>query len=88
MLQPLVRSAKEAGVKRSIYASSSSVYGVKDETEVTEQLSLKPLTDYSKFKAMCEDVLEAEREPGFVTCTLRPSTVCGFAPRQRLDAWS
>ncbi len=82
---PLVRASKDAGVKRFIYASSSSVYGVKDEPEVTEELSLQPLTDYSKFKAMCEDVLEAEREPGFVTLTLRPSTVCGYAPRQRLD---
>ena len=82
---PLVRASKEAGVRRFLYASSSSVYGVKGEAEVTEELALQPLTDYSKFKAMCEDVLEAEREPGFVTCTLRPSTVCGYAPRQRLD---
>ena len=82
---PLVRKAKEAGVRRFIYASSSSVYGIKDEAEVTEELSLQPLTDYSKFKAMCEDVLAAERETGFVTCTIRPSTVCGYAPRQRLD---
>ena len=83
--RPLVRASKDAGVKRFIYASSSSVYGVKGEAEVTEELSLQPLTDYSKFKAMCEDVLDAEREPGFITCTLRPSTVCGYAPRQRLD---
>jgi nucleoside-diphosphate-sugar epimerase len=82
---PLVRASKDVGVKRFLYASSSSVYGVKGEAEVTEELALQPLTDYSKFKAMCEDVLEAEREPGFVTCTLRPSTVCGYAPRQRLD---
>ena len=82
---PLVRASKEAGVNRFLYASSSSVYGVKGEAEVTEELALQPLTDYSKFKAMCEDVLDAEREPGFVTCTLRPSTVCGYAPRQRLD---
>ena len=83
--RPLVRASKDAGIKRFIYASSSSVYGVKDEAEVTEELALQPLTDYSKYKAMCEDVLEAEREPGFITCTLRPSTVCGYAPRQRLD---
>jgi nucleoside-diphosphate-sugar epimerase len=82
---PLVRASKEAGVKRFIYASSSSVYGIKNEASVTEDLPLKPLTDYSRFKAMCEDVLAAEREPGFITCTLRPSTVCGYAPRQRLD---
>jgi nucleoside-diphosphate-sugar epimerase len=83
--RPLVRAAKAAGVKRFIYASSSSVYGIKDEAEVTEDLSLEPLTDYSKFKALCEQELEEERAPGFVTCTIRPSTVCGYAPRQRLD---
>lgn len=83
--RPLVRAAKEAGVERFIYASSSSVYGIKDEPEVTEDLSLEPLTDYSKFKALCEAVLEEEREPGFATCSVRPSTVCGYAPRQRLD---
>lgn len=83
--RPLVKAAKRAGVTRFIYASSSSVYGVKDEAEVTEDLPLEPLTDYSKYKAMCEDVLKEEREPGFTTLTIRPATVCGYAPRQRLD---
>lgn len=83
--RPLVRAAKEAGIKRFIYASSSSVYGVKDEPEVSEDLPLEPLTDYSRFKAMCEQVLEEERAPGFATLTIRPATVCGYAPRQRLD---
>ena len=83
--RPLVKASKDAGVKRFIYASSSSVYGVKKEAEVTEDLALQPLTDYSKFKAMCEDVLEQEREPGFTTLTLRPATVCGYGKRQRLD---
>ena len=83
--RPLVKAAKDAGVKRFIYASSSSVYGIKDDLNVTEDLPLEPLTDYSKFKAMCEDVLEEEREPGFVAVTLRPATVCGYAPRLRLD---
>ena len=54
-------------MKRFIYASSSSVYGIKDEDNVTEELSLEPLTDYSKFKALCEQVLTEEREPGFTT---------------------
>ena len=63
--RPLVKASKDAGVKRFIYASSSSVYGIKDEPDVTEDLPLKPLTDYSKYKAMCEEVLEEEREPGF-----------------------
>lgn len=83
--RPLVRASKDVGVKRFIYASSSSVYGIKDEQEVTEDLPLVPLTDYSKYKAMCEEVLEEEREPGFVAVTLRPATVCGYAPRLRLD---
>jgi nucleoside-diphosphate-sugar epimerase len=83
--RPLVKVSKDAGVKRFIYASSSSVYGIKDEANVTEELPLRPLTDYSKYKAMCEEVLEEEREPGFTVITLRPATVCGYAPRLRLD---
>lgn len=83
--RPLVRAAKRAGVKRFVYASSSSVYGIRDEPNVTEDMPLEPLTDYSKFKVECERVLEEEREPGFVTLTIRPSTVCGYAPRLRLD---
>lgn len=82
---PLVRASKELGVKRFIYASSSSVYGVKDEPEVTEDLPLEPLTDYSKFKALCEQELNAEASDDFTVCTIRPSTVCGYAKRQRLD---
>jgi nucleoside-diphosphate-sugar epimerase len=82
---PLVRAAKDAKVKRFVYASSSSVYGVKEGVEVTEDLLLEPLTDYSKFKAECEALLEKERAPGFTTVTIRPATVCGYSPRQRLD---
>jgi len=83
--RPLVKAAKDVGVRRFIYASSSSVYGIKPEAEVTEDLPLQPLTDYSKYKALCEDVLNEEAEPGFVTVTLRPATICGYAPRLRLD---
>jgi nucleoside-diphosphate-sugar epimerase len=83
--RPLVKASKDAGVRRFIYASSSSVYGIKTDMDVTEELPLEPLTDYSKYKAMCEEVLEQEREPGFVCVTLRPATVCGYAPRLRLD---
>jgi nucleoside-diphosphate-sugar epimerase len=83
--RPLVRAAKAAGVRRFIYASSSSVYGIKEGVSVTEDLPLEPLTDYSKFKAACERILEEERQPGFVTLTLRPATICGYSPRQRLD---
>src|SRR5258708_18780341 len=73
--RPLVRAAKDAGVTRFIYASSSSVYGIKEDMNVTEELALDPLTDYSKYKAMCEEVLEEEREPGFVAVTDRKSVV-------------
>jgi nucleoside-diphosphate-sugar epimerase len=83
--RPLVKASKDAGVRRFIYASSSSVYGIKNDVEVTEDLTLEPLTDYSKYKAMCEEVLDQEHEPGFVIVTLRPATVCGYAPRLRLD---
>jgi nucleoside-diphosphate-sugar epimerase len=83
--RPLVRAAREAGVERFIYASSSSVYGVKAEAEVTEELALEPLTDYSRFKALCEEELLAERAPGFAVLVLRPATVCGYSPRLRLD---
>jgi len=82
---PLVTLSKDRGVERFIYASSSSVYGIKDEENVTEELSLQPLTDYSKYKAMCEEILDRERAPGFTTLTLRPATVCGYSPRLRLD---
>jgi nucleoside-diphosphate-sugar epimerase len=82
---PLVDISKESGVKRFIYASSSSVYGIKEESNVTEDLPLLPLTDYSKYKALCEEVLLKKRSPGFVTLILRPSTVCGYSPRLRLD---
>ena len=83
--RPLLRAAKEEGVERFIYASSSSVYGVKSEDNVVEELPLAPLTDYSRYKAMCEDVLAEERESGFTTLILRPATVCGYARRLRLD---
>jgi nucleoside-diphosphate-sugar epimerase len=83
--RPLVQASKASGVRRFIYASSSSVYGIKNEPNVNESLSLEPLTDYSKYKAMCETVLAEERESGFTTLTLRPATVCGYAKRLRLD---
>ena len=81
----LVDAAKKAGVKNFIYASSSSVYGVKEVPEVTEDLSLEPLTDYSKYKALCEDVLLKEASNDFIVTIIRPSTVCGYSPRLRLD---
>lgn len=83
--RPLVDISKKAGVKRFVYASSSSVYGVKEEPNVHEGMSLEPLTDYSKFKADCEKILAEYQSPDFTTVTIRPATVCGYSPRQRLD---
>ena len=81
----LVEVSKHCEVKRFIYASTSSVYGIKQEENVTEDLALEPLTDYSKYKALCEDVLLGEQSPEFTTVVIRPATVCGYSPRLRLD---
>ncbi|MFN8543863.1 MAG: NAD-dependent epimerase/dehydratase family protein [Candidatus Binatia bacterium] len=81
----LVDVCRDRGVRRFVYASSSSVYGVKAEAEVTEDLPLEPLTDYSRYKALCEDILLAKRAPGFTAVIFRPATVCGYSPRLRLD---
>ncbi len=83
--EPLVDSAQKSGVQRFIYASSSSVYGVKQEEKVHEGLKLEPLTDYSRYKALCEEILLDKKKPGFVPVVIRPATVCGYAPRLRLD---
>ena len=83
--EPLVKTAHDCGVTRFIYASSSSVYGIKETPDVTEDMALEPLTDYSKFKAMCEEILAKYQSPGFTTVTIRPATVCGYSPRLRLD---
>ena len=82
---PLVKISRESGVKRFIYASSSSVYGIKEEQNVNEEMALEPLTDYSRFKADCEKLLNEAQTPDFTTVTIRPATVCGYSPRQRLD---
>lgn len=81
----LVKVAKKNRVKRFIYASSSSVYGVKEVPDVTEDLDLEPLTDYSKYKAECERVLLDSASDDFVVTIIRPATVCGYSPRLRLD---
>lgn len=83
--EPMVIAAKNAGVKRFIYASSSSVYGVSDQPDVTEDHPLIPLTLYNKYKGMCEPLLAKYTSDDFVGVTFRPATVCGYAPRQRLD---
>ena len=83
--EPLVRLSRDSGFKRFIYASSSSVYGIKEVENVTEELPLEPLTDYSKYKALCEEILRGYQSPEFTTVTVRPATVCGYSPRLRLD---
>ena len=83
--EPMVVAAQEAGVKRFIYASSSSVYGVSDAPDVTEDHPLVPLTLYNKYKGMCEPLLKKHTDDSFVGVIFRPATVCGYAPRLRLD---
>ena len=83
--RPLVEISKNSGVKRFIYASTSSVYGIKEEKDVHEEMVLEPLTDYSRFKAECEKILAEYQSDDFTTVTIRPATVCGYSPRQRLD---
>ena len=83
--EPLVKASKENGVKRFIYASSSSVYGIKNDRNVDENCSLEPITDYSKFKAKCEEILLKHSDDNFLGTIIRPATVCGYSKRQRLD---
>lgn len=83
--EPMVQIAKQNKVKLFIYASSSSVYGIKNTPDVTEDMEREPLTDYSKFKAICEDILAKYQSDDFTTITIRPATVCGYSPRLRLD---
>tara|TARA_B100000686_G_scaffold324779_1_gene380788 strand:- start:12 stop:992 length:981 start_codon:yes stop_codon:yes gene_type:complete len=82
---PLVEIAKKNLIERFIYASTSSVYGIKKEKDVSETMSLEPLTDYSKYKASCETILKKYESENFTPITIRPATVCGYSPRQRLD---
>ena len=78
----VLEAAKANNVKRFIYASTSSVYGLKSEKNVSEEASLEPLTDYSRYKVECEKALQKE---GMEWVIIRPATVCGYAPRLRLD---
>lgn len=81
----LIPAINSSSIKQFIFASSSSVYGVKEEPSVTEELSLEPLTDYSKYKVECEKLLLDSMNSSIVTTILRPSTVCGYSRRQRFD---
>ena len=82
----LMKMAKaSSSIKRFIYASSSSVYGVKVEKNVTEDLPLEPLTQYSKLKVETERFLLPFNSDNFTVVIVRPATVCGYSPRMRLD---
>ena len=81
----MLAQARAAGVKRFINASSSSVFGIKEATAVTEQLEPEPLTFYSKYKALAEWLVIAAASPDFCAVNIRPATICGYSPRQRFD---
>mgnify|MGYP001157079402 FL=1 len=82
--QKLVENSVKNKVKQFIFASSGSVYGVKEEEEVTEELSLVPISTYNKTKMISERVLKSYENDIKIHC-IRPATVCGFSPRMRLD---
>lgn len=83
--ESIVVAAKKAGVQRFVYCSSSSVYGVSDSPDVTEEHPLLPVSLYNKFKGMCEPVLKQYLDSEFHGVIIRPATVCGYSPRTRLD---
>src|SRR5258705_158316 len=80
----LADKAVRKGVRRFIYASSGSVYGVKEEAQVTEDLELRPISEYNKTKMVAERVLLSYANE-LVVQIIRPATVCGYSPRMRLD---
>ena len=83
--EPLVAASKAAGARRFIYVSTSSVYGVSDSENVTEDHPLVPVTDYNLYKGLCEPILLRHQSQEFTTVVIRPATVCGYSPRLRLD---
>ena len=83
--EPMVIAAKKAGVKRFVYCSTSSVYGISDAPDVTEEHPLVPITLYNTYKGQCEPLLFKHQSDDFTCVTLRPSTICGYSRRQRLD---
>jgi nucleoside-diphosphate-sugar epimerase len=81
----LLSRARVAGVSRFINASSSSVFGIKEASEVTEILEPEPITSYSRYKMLSEWLVVAAASHGFCTVNIRPATICGYSPRQRFD---
>ncbi len=82
--QQLIDRAERAGVKQFMYASSGSVYGIKDDPQVTEDLPLVPISTYNKTKMVAERVVLSYKDHMQIHC-IRPATVCGYSPRMRLD---
>jgi len=83
--RPLLDSCRSSNVKRFIFASSSSVYGISEDPNVSEDHPRIPVSDYNKTKAYCEDQLVDYYSDDFSIVTIRPATVCGYSPRLRLD---
>jgi len=81
----LIDSAKKSKIKRFINASSASVYGIKEDKNVTEDLSIEPITLYAKYKAETENYLMEQTSADFSTVSIRAATLCGYAPKLRLD---
>jgi nucleoside-diphosphate-sugar epimerase len=81
----LIKTAKKNGVKKFIYASTCSVYGLSKAKHVRENHPLKPITYYNKYKALCEPVLNKYLDDNFQGVTIRPATVCGYSPKMRFD---
>lgn len=83
--EDLVKVSKRNNVKKFIYASTCSVYGISDSPNVTETNELKPITDYNKYKALCEPILHKYLDEDFHGIIIRPATVCGFSEKMRFD---
>jgi nucleoside-diphosphate-sugar epimerase len=83
--EDLVKVSKKNNVKKFIYASTCSVYGISDSPNVVETNELKPITDYNKYKALCEPILKKYLDDDFVGIIIRPATVCGFSEKMRFD---
>lgn len=81
----VIKLAHDMGIKRYIYASSSSVYGLRSEDNVTEELPVEPISLYSELKARMEDYLFSIKDDNFTTTAVRSATICGYSPRMRLD---
>jgi len=81
----LVKISKKNNVQKFIYASTCSVYGISDSPDVVETNELKPITDYNKYKALCEPVLQKYLDNDFIGIIIRPATVCGYSEKMRFD---